>query len=151
MLLPSIGDPSVVGVLWMYPSLLHRTFGVLYVEHAICLPSLSLLYCLALFLLICELAFVVIVEDVGIDDCQDDCQNDSIVGWFDGSGVTLHFRWSSSDCACPVCSIGFIAATRSVHSSETAFASVVDNPFSAFLKNTSVNHLSCCTYFQTLV
>ena len=66
-----------------------------------------------------------------------DCQNDSMVGWFDGSGVSLHCCWSGSDFACSVSSTSFIAAARSVHSSKTASASVLDTSLSTFLKNAS--------------
>ena len=44
-LLPPLGAPcapSPCSVLWMYPSMLHWTFGVLYLEFAFCLPGLSL-------------------------------------------------------------------------------------------------------------
>ena len=66
-----------------------------------------------------------------------DCQYDSIVGWFDVSGVPLHYRWSRSDCSRSVFSICFIAVVRSVQSSETASGSVFDTSFRAFLRNTS--------------
>ena len=66
------------------------------------------------------------VGEIGVGDCQDD----SIVGWFNDN-------WSSSDYAITDCSNIFIAAARSVHSSATAFASVLDTSLGAFLKHTS--------------
>ena len=61
--------------------MLHWTFGVLYMGLAICLYSLF-------FLLFWEFAVVVVADDVSVG--VGDCQNDSIVGWFTGSGLPLH-------------------------------------------------------------
>ena len=85
-------------------------FGVLYVELAFCLPCLSLSYVLFLFRPVWEFTVVVSVGGVGVGDCQ----NDSIVGWFDSYGVTLRCCWS----------IRYIAVALSFHSSETASSSV---------------------------
>ena len=49
--IPPLGAPSIVGVLRMYPSMQSWIFGVLYVELAFCLPSLSLLYFIVFFCL----------------------------------------------------------------------------------------------------
>ena len=65
-----------------------------------------------------------------------DYQNDSIVGWFDGSGVPTHCCWSSSVCASSICSIDLIAAARSIHSSDSASANVLETSLSDFLRNT---------------
>ena len=54
-------------------------------EPAFCLSSLSLLGFLFWLQLVWEFAIVVGVDGV----CVRDCQNDSIVGWFDDSGVPL--------------------------------------------------------------
>ena len=127
----------------MNHSLLRWTFGVLYVALILCLPSLSLLYFSVLFLLLWEFP---VVNIVGVG-CVCDCQNDSIVGSFDGSGVHLHCCSSSSDCASSDCSISLIAAARSVHSSEIASASVFDASLRAFLKNTSRFSVRCISVF----
>ena len=84
MLLPPLVAPSVAGVLWMYPSMLRWTFGVLFVGVAFCLPILSLLYFFVLLRLVSEFAIVGLF--VGVDGAGD-CQNYSTVGWFDGKGV----------------------------------------------------------------
>ena len=134
VLLPPLVDPVAPAplrwVLWMYPSMLRWTFGVLYVAIAVRLPRLSLLNFLFL-----ELVVDCCVGGVG---GVGDCQNDSIVGWFDGSGDPLHCCWACSTCASSSCSISLIAAARSVHSSDTASASVFDTSLSAFLRNTRV-------------
>ena len=72
VLLPPLGAPgapSMVGVLWMYPSMLRWTFGVLHVRLAFCLPSLSRLYCLFSFRLVCEFSVVMSEGDVGDGVC----------------------------------------------------------------------------------
>ena len=99
VLLPPLGAPGVPicpslgGVLWMFPSVLRQTFGVLYVALAFCLPSLSLLYFFVLFLLVWKLPDVDGVVGVG---GVVDCQIDSIVDWFDGSEVPLYCYCRSS-------------------------------------------------------
>ena len=60
----------------MYPSILRWTFGVLFAEHTFCLPSLSLLCFLFLFRFVWDFAVVVVVDDDGVGEFQ----NDSIVG-----------------------------------------------------------------------
>ena len=89
---------------------------------------------MVLFLLLAWEFVVVVVEVVGVG--VGDCQNDSIVGWFDGSGVPIHCCCSVSSWAWAVSSISFIVEARSVHSSEAASASVLDTSLRDFLKNT---------------
>ena len=54
------------GVLYMYPSMLRRTFGILYVVHVFSLPGFSLKYVLFLFWVIWEFTVIVGVGGVGV-------------------------------------------------------------------------------------
>ena len=80
-----------------------------------------------------RLLYVCMIIDGAVGAGVGDCPNDSTMGWIDGSGVPLNCYWSGSDCACTVSSISFIAAVRSILSSEAASASVLDTSLRAFL------------------
>ena len=125
------------------------TFGVLYVALVFYLPSLSLFVFLCFVSACLEFPVVDIVGVGGVCDCQ----NDSIVGWLDGSRVPLHCCWSSSDWGCSICSISFIAAAFSDHSSETASASVLGTSFkdASLLLTSLLDRLSSYCCFEILI
>ena len=79
----------MVAIICMYPSMLRWTLGVLYVELAdrsLVLVCCISLFCFCLFLFTLEFA---IVDGVAGAAGVGYCQNDSIVGYFDGRGVPL--------------------------------------------------------------
>lgn len=104
MQLPRLGATSVLGILGIYPSMLHWIFGVLYAELAFRLPSLDLLYFLVLFLDVWEFTVVMDVDEAGVGD----------VGWVGVSGVPIQCCLSILYFTCSVCSISPIQRLLSI-------------------------------------